>query len=197
MARIPQLPVPTEDLIKSYIDQFDQSEDVAERALSKLFGLFPANTALDVVLLKVVTLNALYSTNIFATLKVAAHIVHLDIDPLLKTGQPEVVHQIAKVQLGSKIRNNYSFATKYCSRHNPAEYPIFDSFVEEMLWGYRKQDNFSSFDRKDLLKYSQLKQAMLAFRQHYGLSTFELKDIDKFLWRAGKKIFRRQWTSEA
>lgn len=191
MTRTPELPVPTETLVKSYIHEFDQSQKVVERALSRLFDLFPANTAPDEVLLKVVAGNALYGTNIFALEKVAKHIVGLDIDPLLKTGQPEVVHRIAKVQLGETSRNNYSFATKYCSWHNSAEYPIFDNFAEQMLWSYQKQDNFSSFRRNDLLKYSQLKQVIAAFRNYYGLSMFGFRDIDKFLWLAGKAIFPR------
>jgi len=112
MSSTPQLPVPTEDVVKAYINQFDQSQTPVERALSKLFGLFPANTVLDEVLLKVVALNTLYVTGILATYKVAEHIVSLDVDPLLNARRPEVVHQIAKVPLGDKIRNNYSFATK-------------------------------------------------------------------------------------
>ena len=192
-ARTPQLPVPTEDLVKSYIYQFDQSQVVVERALSKLFGLFPENTASEDVLLKVVALNDLYRTGILATYKVAEHIVGLNIDPLLKARQPDVVDLIAHVRLGSKIRNNYSFATKYCAWHNSTEYPIFDSFVGQMLWSYRKQDKFSSFRRQDLWKYSQFKQVMADFREHYGLSTFDLKDIDKFLWLAGKAYYPASW----
>ncbi|HLY28770.1 MAG TPA: hypothetical protein VKQ72_20665 [Aggregatilineales bacterium] len=194
--RTPQLPVPTEELVQSYIQQFNQSEDVVEQALSKLFGLFRTNTVHDEVLLKVVALNALYGTGILATRKVAEHIVSLKIDPGLGAGQTEVVHRIARIEIAGKNRNNYSFATKYCSWHNPIHYPIFDSFVEEMLWGYRKRDGFSSFQRQDLWQYSQLKQAIEDFRTHYGLSMFDLKDIDKFLWLAGKAIFPREWSSQ-
>lgn len=192
-ARTPQLPVPTEGLVKSYIHQFDQSQVVVERALSRLFGLFPENTAPEDVLLKVVALNDLYRTGILATYKVAEHIVGLNIDPLLKARQPDVVELIAHVRLGNKIRNNYSFATKYCAWHNSTEYPIFDGFVGQMLWSYRKQDKFSSFRRQDLWKYSQFKQVMADFREHYGLSTFDLKDIDKFLWLAGKAYYPAPW----
>ena len=38
----------------------------------------------------------------------------------LATGSPEIVDKIARVTLSinGKVRNNYSFATKYCSWHN-------------------------------------------------------------------------------
>ena len=191
--KAPQLPYPTEDLVRSYISQFDEDNVVVEKTLSKLFGLFPENTAPEDVLLKVVVLNDLYRTGILATYKVAQHILALNVDPLLKAREADVIELIANVRLGSKIRNNYSFATKYCSWHHPVDYPIYDSFVEQMLWSYRKQDNFSSFRRQDLYNYGHFKQAMADFREHYGLSMFTLKDIDKFFWMAGQKYFPAPW----
>lgn len=29
--------------------------------------------------------------------------------------------------------NFYSFASKYCSHHNPLDYPIYDIYVDEVL----------------------------------------------------------------
>ena len=45
--------------------------------------------------------------------------------PDLKAGNPEIVDRIAKVQLSHKIRNNFSFASKYCHWHNPHGVPHF------------------------------------------------------------------------
>src|SRR5206468_1151652 len=112
-----------------------------------------ANTSLEDILLKVVALNDLYRTGILATYRVAEHIFQLNIDPLLEAGQSEAVARIARVQLGTVARNNYSFATKYCAWHNPDAYPIYDSYVDNLLWGYKKQDQFDTFQRQALRQY--------------------------------------------
>lgn len=195
--KLVRLPAPTPDLVQSYIRRFDETQAIVEHALSKLFHLFPENTALEDVLLKVVALNDLYRTGILATSKVAEHILQLNIDPLLKAGASEAVDRIARIQLGNKARNNYSFATKYCAWHNPKDYPIYDSFVEQMLWGYRKRDQFSPFQRQALWKYQEFKRVITRFREHYHLSAFALKDIDKFLWLAGKKYYPPAWERPA
>jgi len=96
---------------------------------------------------------------------------------------------IARIRLGNKIRNNYSFATKYCAWHNPSAYPIYDTFVDKMLWAYRRQDQFDSFLHQDLLKYDRFRQIVRNFQRHYHLTTYNIKDIDKFLWLAGKEYF--------
>lgn len=88
-----------------------------------------------------------------------------------------------------KIRNFYSFATKYCSRHNPTEYPIFDSYVEKLLKYFRDTDRFKSFNNDDLKKYSEYKNILLTFRNYYGLEQFNLKQIDKYLCQLGKEKF--------
>ncbi len=188
-----QLPYPTEELVQTYIKQFDQTQTVVERALTNLFQLFPKNTALEDVLLKVVVLNDLYRTTIFATSQVAEHIVSLNVDTLLGEGQSEAVDMISRVRLGNKIRNNYSFATKYCAWHNPSAYPIYDGFVDQMLWAYRKQDKFDTFLRQDLWKYDRFRQIISNFRTYYHLTAYDLKGIDKFLWLAGKAHFPAPW----
>ncbi len=187
------LPQPTSDLVVSYIQKFDQSQAIVERVLSKLFATFPENVLSEDVLLKVVVLNDLYRTGILATGRVAEHICQIKIDAPLKAGEPQLVHRIAHVQIRDKQRNNYSFATKYCAWHQPDHFPIFDSFVEQMLWTYRRQGGYSDFMRQDLWKYEVFMQAIVDFRNYYGLMNFALKDIDKFLWLAGNDYFPRAW----
>ncbi len=185
----PQLPYPTDDLVQSYIRKFDETYMVVERSLTKLFRAFPNNINLEDVFLKVIVLNDLYRTAIWATYQVAEHIVSLNIDHLIREGKPEAVDMIARIRLGNKIRNNYSFATKYCAWHNPSAYPIYDTFVDKMLWAYRRQDQFDSFLHQDLLKYDRFRQIVRNFQRHYHLTTYNIKDIDKFLWLAGKEYF--------
>lgn len=120
--------------------------------------------------------------------RVAEHIASLNIDPLLREGDPQAVPLVARVRMGAKVRNYYSFATKYCAWHNPEAYPIYEDFVNKMLWGYRKQDGFADFLRQDLWDYVRFKEIIGRFRRFYGLTAVDLKDIDKFLWLAGKEF---------
>ena len=191
------LPTPTQNLVQSYVQRYDAAQAPVDHALAKLFGLFPENTRIEDVLLKVVALNDLYRTGILATYQVAEHILQLDIDPLLLAGAREAVDRIAHVRLGRKVRNNYSFATKYCAWHNPVAYPIYDSFVDQMLWGYHKQDTFAAFQRQALWDYREFKRVLARFREYYGLSAFSPRDIDKFLWLAGKEFYPPAWSQAA
>lgn len=138
-------------------------------------------------------LNDLYRTGIWAISQVADHIYNLNIGEAIKAGLPETVQMIARVPLAKGTRNFYSFATKYCAWHNPASYHIYDSFVDQMLWGYKKQDRFDEFHRQDLWQYVRFKSVILRFRDHYNLSSFSFKDIDKFLWLAGKDYYPAFW----
>jgi len=179
---------PTVSLVSRYLMRYRQkSEDVTtDEAISKLFQTFPRNSQLEEVLLKVVALNDLYNTNILATTLMAKHICGLNIDSQLEQKSPELVNAIALLKVGSKTRRNYSFASKYCSWHMLDAYPIYDSFVERLIWAYQKFYPFTRFKRGELQDYPRYKEIIEAFRNHYGLTQFSFKELDKFLWLYGK-----------
>lgn len=186
-----QLQRPTSGLVASYIEQFEQDEAYAapDRALFKLFQAFPHNRNLEDVLLKVAALNGLYSTNIYAVYRVAEHIHEQDIDPRLEQRSPALVNEISLVTIGDKKRRNYSFTSKYCSCHVPDAYPIYDGFVERLIWAYQGLDHFAEFRRAELKDYPRYKETVEFFRDYYGLTQFSFKELDKFLWFYGRKIF--------
>jgi hypothetical protein len=188
----PILPLPptADDVIRAE-KKFDQENGPVEWVLTQLFKKFPENTDFGEVVVKTKVLTALYGLQILAVIAVAEHITDLGIDPDLKAGKAEIVDQIAKVQLkGGKIRHFFSFASKYCSWHNPTEYPIYDSNVEACLWYYRKQDNFDEFPRYGY-RYPEFKRRVNAFRDFYGLTSFTYKQIDKLLWSLGDTLLSR------
>ena len=137
---------PTEKDIADAGQWFDTEFCYCEGAMARLFGAFPENTDVHSVYLKVVALNALYSTQIplydsrIPTLwEMADHIVCLKIDNPLTAGDSGLVHKIAETIVeGKRRRYNYSFATKYCSWQKSDAYPIFDSRVNEYLWHLKK-----------------------------------------------------------
>ncbi|WP_051935868.1 hypothetical protein [Salegentibacter sp. Hel_I_6] len=191
-----ELQTPTNDLVDKYIDQFNNDERYypADQAIINLFDAFPDNKKLEDILLKLSVINDLYSTNILGTFKMAKHIQQCDIDKGLKTGDPDIVHQIAtghdiRTKKNNKEINFYSFATKYCNWHNRDNYAIYDSFVDKVLMAYKRKDKFSTFRQSDLKDFSKFKKIIEDFADHYNLTRHNLKEIDKFLWIYGKEKF--------
>ena len=187
----PILPWPTADDVIRAEKKFDQENGPTEWVLTQLFEKFPENTDLGEVLVKTKVLNVLYSVRVGAVDAVAKRIINLGIDPHLKAGKAEIVDRIAKVRLsGDQIRHYFCFASKYCSWHNPTEYPIYDRNVEECLWCYKKQDGFAKFNRYGY-DYPKFKGRVDAFRNFYGLSSLSYKQLDKFLWSLGDTLLSR------
>jgi hypothetical protein len=113
------------------------------------------------------------------------------IDSALAAGSTAIVGTISWVTVpGKKDRDYFSFATKYCSWHNPEAYPICDSNVKKYLRRLQKESDFAmGFDiYGDDWTYPDFRKAMDAFRKHYGLGSFTYKEIDKFLWLYGGNL---------
>jgi hypothetical protein len=193
------LPTPTAELVRAAGEDSNRDAMVIEQALNALFSQYPGNGDLCHVLLKVVTLNALYSTHIpiysmkIPTVEDVARHIHQnarEVDSALAAGSPEIVDRISRVTVSEKKdRIHFSFATKYCSWHNPTAYPIYDANAEACLWCYRKQDGFATFHREGY-DYTEFVRIVRAFRDFplYGLGAFTFKEIDKFLWLYGGKL---------
>lgn len=186
------VPEPSEEQVELWLHQWDELEDYTaqEAAIDRLFhGEFSKNDNLQNILIKCSVLNDFYSTNIFKIYPVAKHILSLNIDERLKTGDPTLVDDIARVQINDKEKNFYSFASKYCSHHNQLEFPIYDSYVHKVLKYFRNVDRFFSFNESDLKSYSKFKNILIEFRKFYKLDKYNLKELDKYLWQFGKKYF--------
>lgn len=190
------VPAPSIEQVEFYLIKWDGLDNypLQEEALNKLFfELCPKNTDIIDVLLKASTLNNFYSTNIFSIYPVAKHICALDIDARLKAGDVSVVRDIQHVTISDIDKNFYSFATKYCSHHNPLDYPIYDSYVDDVLRYFRNRDNFSDFQDSDLKDYVRFKGILIDFRNFYGLVKYNLKQIDQYVWQLGKDYFPKNY----
>ncbi len=182
--------------MSEYLGKWEQLENyqLQEASLGLLFhSLCPKNKKIEHVLLKVTALNDFYSTNIFDIYSVAKHILKKDIDTRLDANDYSLVNDIARVSIKEKSKNFYSFASKYCSHHKPISYPIFDSFVEKMMLYYQATDGFNSFDKGDLRNYGRFIEIIRSFQSFYKLEKFSLRQIDIFLWLAGKEWFPRKY----
>lgn len=190
------VPKPTNNEVDYWLKEWDSLPDytVQEEAINELFqGYYNSNKSLKNIIIKCSVLNDFYSTNIFKVYPVACHILDLDIDERLKKGDISLVNEIANNKIANKEKNFYSFASKYCSHHNQDEYPIYDSYVDQMLRHFRKIDRFFCFDNKDLKDYKKFKNILLEFRKFYKLHKYTLKELDMYLWQVGKKYFPKKY----
>lgn len=186
---------PSSKEIEYYMRKWDSQENYVhqEKALDKLFfKLCPENKDINDVLLKTVALNDFYSTQIFSVYTVANHIITIsNIDKRIKDGDETLVEEIQTVTINGKEKNFYSFATKYCSHHNPSAFPIYDSYVSDMLYFFSKRDNFFKFTKVSLRNYRIFKKTISSFMNFYSLNQYSVKDIDKYLWQIGKENFAK------
>ena len=192
-----EIPRPNKNIIKEYLIKWDNLEDHyiwQESSLDKLFHKdYKYNTDLNEILIKCSCLNDFYSTNIFLIYPVAKNIFDLKIDKRLEQGDPSLVNDIARVNISGKEKTFYSFASKYCSHHNNIEFPIYDYFVDRMLIYFQKKDKFSNFKKDDLKDYVKFKNILIDFKKFYDIDEFNLRDIDKYLWIAGKEYFPKKY----
>lgn len=180
--------------------QFDVDYKIGEDALTDLFAKYPANTNEAQVLLKVLTLNELYGTQLPlwdpkrpTVFDVANCIPSLGLDQAFGKGSLDVVSAISTKQFpGKKQICRFAFATKYASWHKPNLYPIYDRNVYNYFVCLRKlhRADWDHFAEGIKLSsndwgYPQFHGLMARFRTHYGLEQVSFKDLDKFLWIHG------------
>lgn len=185
---------PSISKVNEYIQKWDLLDDYVsqERALDKLFlELCKYNTCIEDILIKCSALNDFYSTNIFKVHNVAQHFLNKDIDKRLNKEDVTLVEDLSHITINGKSFNFYSFASKYCSHHRPDIYPIYDSYVHRLLMYFRDSDKFYKFIGTDLKKYKIYVDIIQEFKKFYGLDSFTIKEIDKYLWQLGKEAFNR------
>lgn len=192
-----RIPTPSAAEVQKYLGvwQGRNGEKIAT-ALTTLFREMPNNTDVGQVAVKVAALNGLYATGILAVVQMATHITELDIDARLAraTTDAALIEDIARFEIGGKVRRNYSFATKYCSFHRPDLYPIYDTLVAGVLNTFLRQgDAFDTFIPGEHWNtdYAVWYRSITKFRTHYGLEAFSLREIDKYLWTLAKERARR------
>ena len=189
------LPRPCVQEMEKYLAKWEELDNyrLQEAALDKLFfHTYPDNVALEDILVKVATLNDFYSTQIFSVYPVAKHILNLEIDERLEIGDLSIVNEIATVTMDDGTQKSfYSFATKYCSHHQPEKFAIYDSYVEKVLKYFRDAEQFSSFYDGELKEYEIFNRVLSDFMAFYHLEKYSLKQLDRYLWMLGKEAFPR------
>ena len=183
------IPTPCKTEVEKYLKQWYTLENyvLQEKSLNKLFfKVVPENKEIEDILIKAATLNDFYSTHVYNIFAVAKKMLTLNIDERLEANDLSLVHDIA-----DNYKCFYSFATKYCSHHKPNIYPIYDSYVEKILWYFKKRDDFADFKRTDLKDYPTFKMIYMSFAKFYGIDDYTVKELDRYLWQLGKEYFSK------
>ena len=193
------IPRPSDKQVERHLKCWKELDGYPENEcfLKELFTeIYSENADVDEVLIKICSLDSLYSTNIgpVNAVSLAEHIVGLEIDRYTKsiTGSDStLVNEIALVE----GKNLFSFATKYCSFHFQEEdCPIYDSHVKNMLEYFKNKDGFSEFTRPrtktdPINKHPKFYEVMGDFKKYYELKA-DLRDIEKYLWHAAKYKYK-------
>ena len=177
-----------------FLDYWKNSREASdqERALNKLFmDMCKSNECIEDILIKCSSLNDFYSTNIYDIHTVAQHILSLHIDERLKAVDLSLVNDIAHVEVNGKDHFFYSFATKYCSHHQPERFAIYDSYVEKVLLSMNKRVLYYNFKQEDLKDYETYMSVIKAFQKKFGLMQYNIKQLDQYLWQLGKWYFNQ------
>jgi len=187
------LPDLTVELVNTEAEKFDHENQLTEQAITQLVHKFPNNTDPSHVLLKVVVVNDLYGAGLPRKHiePVTHHITALRIDEALAAGKPSVVDDIINC---AKLKEKYfSFASKFCSWHNPGAYPIYDRNVDECLWHYNGRYHFTTYNRGNY-SYVQFVGIVSALRNFFHLNEVTFKQLDKALWHLGDQLLSEKNT---
>ena len=201
------------EFVDTIINEFDNQEQLKEDSLEMLFrGLPELENDARMILVKVTCLNEFYSTRLnsnpaksspsrkiavdIATM--AEHISMLienqELADLIAFGDAKAVDLIRWIpnKAAGIYSDAYSFATKYCSWHNPEAYPIVDGYSKAMVY-YLFCSLFGTMLEGVRITYSALQDYETFCRLFNELKTwinnrcapskeYSVKDCDKLFW---------------
>ncbi len=160
-----------------------------DAALQRLFYIYPSNSRLVEVIVKVATLDRLYGTNLLNPVDTARRIVGMEnLDQCLRAGDPEVVELIAR----SPARRELVFASKYAHFHDQTSYPIYDKYAGAAVWHfYRLAIDSSLRARREFRP-----ESYVIFLRVYqevvdaaGLAgQYRWDKLDRYMWLYGLKL---------
>jgi len=158
---------------------------LSDEALRLLAGRCPGFSP-EACLLKVASVNQLYGTNVYATMRMAEHVASVLAGADLTVAGASLVERLAELprtERQTRKRRHYSFASKFAHFFIDEErFPIMDSYAIKMLKrhlgrrGYFENPDrpYEGFDGN--------------FRELKRLSGFEgrNRELDRYLWLAGE-----------
>jgi len=164
---------------------------LSEAALDALAERFTGFSE-EAVLLKVVTVNSLYGTNVLALSRMAAHINGILARTNVSIAGPELVEQIALLrgQDGKASKRHHSFASKFAHFFlDHQRFPIMDSYAVSMVKLHLGAENCNQNAETPYIAFV---ENLSALRRLAGLAATN-RELDRYLWIAGAyRIYRKR-----
>ncbi len=149
---------------------------VTDRALHTLQEDLPG-FEIEATLLKVVSVNQLYGTNVYAVVRMAQHVTEVMQD-VGSMEDADLVERLASLN----ERKHRSFASKFAHFFIDMErFPIFDSFAVKMVAHHLGAQQLT---RDSAHPYRAFVENICKLKRYAGLSCTN-KGLDNYLWLAG------------
>ena len=203
------------DDINENIKIFDENEKYKEFVLKALFDKYKWNISYYEILIKVTTLNTLYSAGLNnsegkKTIDVVTMARHILLEPnfdswLTSDDEKDNYKAYDYIASGvSAIRDGHynkckAFASKYCHWHRPEVFPIMDSRAKSNLYNFidindisdAKVNGWDKIKKDDFSDYNLFWEVFKEFKKYInekliGEEKYSIKDIDKLLWQYGR-----------
>jgi len=157
----------------------------SDAALNALAERFPGFSD-EAVLLKAVTINSLYGTNVLAIYRMAVHIKQVIEKSDLSMAGPELVEEIALLPPSEgelAARRHHSFAAKFAHFFiNSERFPVMDSYAIKMVRFHLGLGNYKESKEQP---YSAFVENLRNLKTVAGLDVPN-SDLDRYLWIAGE-----------
>src|SRR5260221_13206141 len=149
---------------------------VTDQALHALHVNLPGFD-IEATLLKVVAINQLYGTNVYAVVRMAQHVTEVMQDAN-RMEDADLVKELASLN----SRKHLSFASKFAHFFIDMErFPIFDSYAAKMV-AYHLGSHGQVRDSTH--PYKAFVENIHSLKRFAGLS-YTTRELDRYLWLAG------------
>jgi hypothetical protein len=168
----------------SFLEQWKRSDYALQRLTERCPGFDREET-----LLKVVAINGLYGTNVYAQVRMAEHLFSTLQSANLASAGPELVEHMANLpETRGKLntRRHISFASKFAHFFlNASLFPIFDQYAAQTVVHHLGRRNCVKAQDGVYLAFAANVQRLLE------LSRLEchMRELNRYLWLAG--LYRR------
>lgn len=154
----------------------------AERALTALADSLPGFDS-ESVLLKVVAVDALYSTNIFVFMRMAQHVEAVLAEASWSAPAWALVDDIGNLEpiAGKPKKRYFSFASKFAHFFIDSErFPILDQYAEDAV-----RHHLGALASKESHRYRAFVENITTLRRLAALKCSG-RELDRYLWLAGQ-----------
>jgi hypothetical protein len=185
-----KLNAPSDNFISQILLEYkDENKNLDEKLKLLFVDFYKDNSDKTNILIKVATLNKIYSTAILNINPVVDKIHEVFMNPLI-LDYKLLVDEIATVEWKTFKRRNLSFASKFMHFHSSFEIPIYDSYVWILIKTYIGYKNGSKISFKPPKSYIEFYNTFEIFLTLYNLldTNYTIYEIDKFLWKYSKKL---------